>query len=30
MTTIILAAAAAGCLVLYLVRRKSRLNASDE
>ena len=28
--TIIFAAAAAGCLVLYLVRRRSRLNASDE
>ena len=29
MTTIILAAAAAGCLVLYLVRRRSRLNTDE-
>ena len=28
--TIILVAAAAGALVLYLVRRRSRLNSSDE
>jgi hypothetical protein len=28
--TIIFVAAAAGALVLYLLRRRSRLNASDE